>query len=86
MVFLPQFATAGGNSERIRLFEQRKCSFNGMQQMSALFDWLNATKHPVIDCNDPHLGSTIIQSGIANNLSILLLLARSKFRNLTEVK
>jgi ankyrin repeat protein len=92
MVFVPQFAAAGGDCEIIRLLEQRRCYFNGTQQISALFhrnsvfDWLNATKYPVTDYNDPYLGSTIIQAVIANNLSIfLLLLARSKFENLSDV-
>jgi hypothetical protein len=91
MIFLLQFATAGGNSEIIRLLEQRKCYFNGTQQISALFhrnsvfDWLNETKYPITDYNDPCLGSILIQSVIGNNLSIfLLLLGRRKCESLVD--
>jgi ankyrin repeat protein len=91
MVFLPQFATAGGNGEIIRLLEQRKCYFNGTQQMAALFhrnsvfDWLHETKYHVTDYNDPYLGSILIQATVGNNLSIFLfLLEHSQFEEIVD--
>jgi hypothetical protein len=80
MVFTPQFAAAGGNGEIIRLLEQRRCYFNGAQQIAALFhrnqvfDWLNENIYSVMDYNDPYLGSILIQAVIGNNLSIFLYL------------